>query len=183
MKAYVASSQALQKKMPINNDFLKCVSSIDPMCRRNSLTLKEMKQLPQLVTNILLPEEKELFDLEVYKYNADSLHTVSEGGSIDEWLVDVRKTGKYPLLSKMVCSLLTCFHCPKVESSFSVMSNIISASSTRMNIPIFSAIKTVKYYLLSESKSSVAYFAKKEFVHEHVEKKLVENLRSSCRAN
>ena len=69
------------------------------------------------MTNLLLPEEKELFDLEVHKYNADSLHTVNEDGSIGEWWVGVRKTGKYPLLSKMVCSLLTCFHCPQVESS------------------------------------------------------------------
>ena len=84
MKAYVACSQALQKKIPINNDFLKCVSTIDPMCRRNCVTLKVMKQLPQSMPNILLPEEKELFDLKVQKCNADSLHIVNEGGSINE---------------------------------------------------------------------------------------------------
>ncbi|GBN50602.1 hypothetical protein AVEN_5061-1 [Araneus ventricosus] len=182
MKAYVACSEALQKKMPIDNVFLKCMSSVDPMCRKNSLALELMKKLPQLVTNILLPKEKELFDLEVRKYHVDSLYTVNEGVSIDEWWVEVKKTGKYPLLSKMVCALLTCFHCPKVESSFSVMNNIISASSTRMNILPFSAIQSIKYHLFAENKTSVAYFAKKDFLHEHVEKKLVENLRSSCRA-
>ena len=51
-----------------------------------------------------------------------------------------------------------------------------------MNIPTFSAIQTIKYHLRSESKSSVAYFAKKNLLHERFEKKLVENLRSSCRA-
>lgn len=96
MKAYVACSEALQKKMPIGNKFLKCVSSIDPICRNNSLALKLMKQLPESVTNILLPKEKELFNLEVHKYHADSLQTVNEAGSIDEWWVEVQKTGKYP---------------------------------------------------------------------------------------
>lgn len=71
IKAYVGCSQALQKKMPIGNKFLKCVSSVDPICKNNSLALKLMKQLPELVTNVLLHDEKESFDLEVHKYHAD----------------------------------------------------------------------------------------------------------------
>ncbi|GBM90652.1 hypothetical protein AVEN_224844-1 [Araneus ventricosus] len=46
MKSYVTCLEALQKKMHIGNDFLKCASSVDPMCRKNSFALKLVKQLP-----------------------------------------------------------------------------------------------------------------------------------------
>lgn len=58
------------------------MSSIDSMCRQNSIALKLMKQLPLLVTNILLPEEKEPFELEVSRYHADSLLPVMEANQL-----------------------------------------------------------------------------------------------------
>lgn len=78
----------------------------------------------------------------------------------------------------MVYALLTCFHSPKFESSFSLMNSVISSKTSKMNIPTFDAIQSVKYHL-AEKKSSVAYFAKKDFLHDQVDKKLVRNLRVS----
>lgn len=181
LKAYIACAQALQHKMPIANAFLSSVSSIDPLCRKHSLALKHMKKLPEMVKNILLPQEKELYELEVQKYHVDNFNSLNENDPIDKWWIGVRETGKYPFLSKMALSLLTCFHGPKVESSFSMMNSIITTSSTRMNIPTFSAIQTVKYHLLAENKSAVKYFVKKDFLHECIDRNLVNNIRSSCR--
>ncbi|GBM59207.1 hypothetical protein AVEN_198752-1, partial [Araneus ventricosus] len=49
--------------------------------------------------------------------------------SVDLWWRDVENTSKYPLLSRMTFALLTCFHEPKVESSFSIMNNVITPGS------------------------------------------------------
>ena len=40
---------------------------------------------------------------------------------------------------------LTDFHGPRVESSFSVMGDVMDKKSGRMNVSAYSAIQTVKY--------------------------------------
>ena len=47
----------------------------------------------------------------------------------------------------MSLALLTIFHGPKVESSFSVMGDVMDKKSGRMNVSTCSAIQTVKYNL------------------------------------
>ena len=54
---------------------------------------------------------------------------------------------KYSLLSKMSSALLTIFHGPRVESSFSVMGEVMDKKSGRMNMSTYTAIQTVKYSL------------------------------------
>ena len=43
--------------------------------------------------------------------------------------------------------LLTIFHGPRVESSFSVMGEVMDKKSGRMNMSTYTAIQTVKYSL------------------------------------
>ena len=47
----------------------------------------------------------------------------------------------------MSSALLTIFHGPRVESSFSVMGEVMDKKSGRMNMSTYSAIQTVKYSL------------------------------------
>ena len=47
----------------------------------------------------------------------------------------------------MSSALLTIFHGPRVESSFSVMGEVMDKKSGRMNISTYTAIQTVKYSL------------------------------------
>ena len=63
----------------------------------------------------------------------------------DTWWFKLKD--KYPLLSKMSLVLLTIFYGPRVESSFSVMDDIMDKKSGRMNVSTYSAIETVKYSL------------------------------------
>ena len=55
----------------------------------------------------------------------------------------------------MSLALLTIFHGPRVESSFSVMGDVMDKKSGRMNEPTYSAIRTVKYSL--NAKTSHAF--------------------------
>lgn len=180
IQAYISCTETLIKKMPISNYFLKAASAIDPACRQHYISLHLMKELPSLVTNVIAPEKKESFEMEVHNYHSDSfLRSVSRDERIDEWWIALKKTNSYPLLTEMVCSILTCFHGPRVESSFSIMNSIITPGSSRMNVSTFNAIQSVKYHLMGEKKSAVEYFAKKDFLHEPVNKRLVQNLKSS----
>lgn len=179
MEAFAGCGKMLLAKMPITNPFLKAVSSIDPACRQSSLSLKYMKQLPDFSSNIIKSEEKELYDLEVVRFQNDNLRSQGENEGIDEWWGEVVDNKKYPLLSKLVFALLTCFHGPKVEASFSLMNNIVTSNSSRMNVPTFSAFQTVKYELSSQKKSAVSCFAKKDYLRERVDRKLCKNMRSS----
>ena len=47
----------------------------------------------------------------------------------------------------MSSALLTIFHSPRVESSFSVMGEVMDKKSGRMNMSTYTAIQTVKYSL------------------------------------
>ena len=47
----------------------------------------------------------------------------------------------------MSLALLTTFHSPRVESSFSVMDEVMDKNSGRMNASTYFAIQTVKYSL------------------------------------
>lgn len=169
--------------MPLSNPFLKAVSAIDPVCKSSSLALTYMKKLPHLVRNVFSDREKELFELEVQNYHSDALlPRVSENERADEWWVSIKKSCNYPLLSRMACALLTCFHGPRVESSFSMMNNIITAGTTRLNVETFDSIQSIKYHLLAEEKSATDFFSRKDFLHDPVKKNLTKNLQSACRS-
>ena len=60
---------------------------------------------------------------------------------------------------------MTCFCGPAVDSSFSVMNNILDDKSTRMGVDTYSAIQTVKYALHSTGKPAVECFARKDVKH------------------
>ena len=60
--------------------------------------------------------------------------SITGDGSIrlDKWWSVIFKTGKYPVLSAVFKGLLSTFTGPQVESSFTMMSNIINKKSCRM---------------------------------------------------
>ena len=72
MEAYVKSGVCLQRKMPINNELLKSISSIDPRCRGHTATLQFLSKLPELVTNVVKGEgDKAKYDMEVTPVSAE----------------------------------------------------------------------------------------------------------------
>ncbi|GBN89833.1 60S ribosomal protein L32 [Araneus ventricosus] len=160
--------------MPFANPFLMAISSLDPCNRRTSVALESMKELPLYASNVVQDSEKEAYDLEIHNFQNDHFSDIVEE-SVDLWWRDVENTSKYPLLSRMAFALLTCFHEPKVESSFSILNNVITPGSNRLNVSTFNAMQCIKYELRSQKKkkkSAVCMFSKHDFLKEKVDPKL-----------
>merc|ERR1711874_227446 len=87
--------------------------------------------------------------------------------------------GEFPVLGKLVKTVLSCFHGPVVESSFSIMGNIIHSQTANLDIETFDAIQTVKHSLKASGKSAVSFFKKEDYLHDKVNPNLVNNMRLS----
>ena len=70
--------------------------------------------------------------------NGDNAHCL-------QWWLKIHK--QCPLLFKMVTSILSNFNAPKVESSFSIMGDVVDKKCWRMNMETYSGIQTIKYFL------------------------------------
>ena len=66
-----------------------------------------------------------------------------------------------------------------VESSFSMMNDIIDSRSGKMDIDTYSAIMTTKYNLKSSGKTSTQKFARKDVLHAPIDSKMCYFIRTS----
>ena len=179
-KAYVACGSYLQLKMPVTNKLLQHVSALDPVVRGEPKALQYMLALPTLVTNVLTEAEQRSYDMEVRQFHVDSaLPQAATNNRLDSWWAAVFSAGKFPSLSKLVAALMSCFHGPQVEGSFSHMSNIMNSATARMNVSTFNSIQTVKYSLMASNKNAMQYFHKHDYLHEPVNSHLVHNMRGA----
>ncbi|CAL8350936.1 unnamed protein product [Boreogadus saida] len=71
------------------------------------------------------------------------------------------------------------FHRRQVESSFSLMNEILDPRSGNMKISTFGAIQTVKYTLQSREKTAVELFKKEDVRYGEVDRILCKNIRSA----
>ena len=90
--------------------------------------LKRLLSLPTLVPTVLEDEEENTFQKEVHALCVDgNLPTPlnDEDNEVDclEWWDKI--SGQYSVMFKVVCAILSIFHGPKVESTLSVMNNVI----------------------------------------------------------
>ena len=69
-----------------------------------------------------------------------------EKNRADIWWYHLK--GHYPTICKVSLALHSIFHGPCVESSFSMIGNILAKQSELMNVDTYSAIQTVKYKVL-----------------------------------
>ena len=96
-------------------------------------------------------EEEEKYEVEVRKLMCDNTlpSNNDEKGEdipiVDWWAALVKK---YPLTHRMVMSVLSIFHGPKVESSFSIMCDVIDKKANKMKDKTFSAILQSTQHLL-----------------------------------
>lgn len=181
-EAYLSCGLYLQKKMPLQNKLLQCLSALDPVVRGKTTALQHMTVLPKLVTNVLSEVDLVGYDMEVRRFHVDiSLPgpEASINARLDTWWADIFTRGDYPALSKLVGALLSCFTAPLVEGSFSMMGNIMSSSKARMNIGTFCSIQSVKFSLMAAEQSAINHFKKDKFLHEPVDKSLLRNMRSA----
>ena len=186
-ESYLQCGLYIQKKLPLENDVLKSLGMLDPMIVSSSCqkVLRYLLKLPSLVTTVLSEEEEEKYDEEVRAICVDNdLPGAIVDGNEVECLVWWKSVSpKYPIMFKMVQSVLSIFHGPAVESTFSVMGDVIDSHSGRMNMETYSAVQDVKYGLKarlpSVSNKSVKVFARKERLHTPVDTKLSTNMRNA----
>ena len=106
-------------------------------------------------------------------YNGNAINAVS-------WWAEVFVSEKYPALSKMIMACLFIFHGPEVESSFNVMSDIVHAKSSRMNIGTYSAMQSVKYGLKAKNATAMDLYGRKDVVFDPVDRKLTSRMLSAA---
>ncbi|CAL8239609.1 unnamed protein product [Gadus morhua 'NCC'] len=140
---------------------LQCLSAVDPIARGHSKTGRLLRRLAEMFTQFL-PADGDV-QQEVLQYGVDqSLQTFREGDDAVSWCAAVFETGRYPGLSMAVKAALSVFHGPTVESSFSLMSEIIDSKSGSMNISTLSAMQTVEHTLLTRKQTAVEIFKRED---------------------
>lgn len=132
--------------------------------RGHSLSLTYLQRLPTLASNVLTEDELDRYDLEARRFQTDSLPEFKKGQRIDDWWGSEDIVSKYPCLSKMVVSLLSCFHGPQVESSFNVMNDIIDCKSGRINIETYNSVQNIKYGLTVEHLGKVLWVTTRKMI-------------------
>lgn len=179
-EAYGTCGAYLQKKMPVANKLLQRVSALDPLVRGEHIAMRYMLELPSFVSNVLTENELSVYDMEVRCFHVDrELPPASTHTRLDTWWGAIFATSKFPSLSKLVAALMSCFHGPQVEGSFSHMSGIMNTSTARMNVQTYSSIQTVKYSLMASGKTATEYFNQPDFLHDPVNGHLVQNMRGA----
>ncbi|XP_045193668.2 uncharacterized protein LOC123549557 [Mercenaria mercenaria] len=161
--AYVKSGSVLLRKMPIDNEFLQCLSAIDPAARGHSMTLKLLKRLPFHVSHVLSEKEEECYMREIHRYQADPTLPVPKAETrVDHWWAC---RNDYPMMRKLMLALLTCFHGPMVEGVFNVMGDVMDTKSSSLGVDSLNAIQNVKSALKAKELSSVEYFGREDTLY------------------
>ncbi|KAF3857796.1 hypothetical protein F7725_010997 [Dissostichus mawsoni] len=165
-KAYITTAVYLQKKLPLASPTLTALSALDPLLRGHSQATIQLKRLSGMLRH-LLPADQDI-QRELVRFNVDlTIPSFKEGESIVEWWPD-----KYPSLSAMVKCCLSIFHGPRVESSFSLMNEVIDQRSGNMNVPTFNAIQT--------GKTAVQLFRREDVKFGEVDRTLCKNINSAA---
>ena len=181
--AYIQCGQYLQRKMPVNNPVLKVCSSLDPEVRGSTTTLNYLLRLPA-VTKLLGQNKETLgdFKTQAEQYMSDRTLSGDSKLPIDQWWASVSEE-KYLLVCKAPKALLSAFHGPKVESSFSVMGHLLHTHAGQTDIETFSSMQTVKSFLVARNLSAVNFFAKKTPLEEQIDGALLMNMRGAFKRN
>ena len=79
---------------------------------------------------------------------------------INLWYSNIFKES-YPVLSRVQEACMSCFHGPQVESSFSVMSDVINIKSGNMSMKTFDVYQ-IRYGLSAVGNLTATEFFKKE---------------------
>ena len=124
------------------------------------VVMVNLLKLPSLLVHVIKNEELDKYDLEVHNIMNDPMlpPEVDDVGNevyCLNWWSTIKD--KYPLLFKTVTAILSIFHGPRVECTFSIMVNVIDDKSGRINMETYSAIQTVKHSLTANQVSD--YFS------------------------
>ena len=72
------------------------------------------------------------------------MYTQESYSDIPLWWAIIFDSNKYPTLSKIIKAALSIFTGPQVESSFTMMHDIITPRASRMSVETYSSYMSVK---------------------------------------
>ena len=160
-----------------------CLSGLDPTAIGHSASYACLKKLADFFPTILTSTEKtdnylkEISTLQLDESLPPALEENDIPVQLDLWWANIFQISNYPVLFQVVKACLSIFSGPHVESSFSLMSNIIDKRSNRMNIDTYNAMMTVKYSL--QSKSSSEIYRRPDVLYDLIDKKICYYVRTS----
>ena len=185
-ETYVECGKYIQSKLPLENETPKAFTAIDPLlvCSPNKLMLKHLLSLPTLVPTVLEDEEENTFQKHALCTDGNLPCPLSDENNKVDCLEWWDKTSDwYSVTFKVVCVILSIFYGPNVESTFSVMNNVIDQNSGRMNMGTYGTIQDVKYALKTrkpcKENQSVKVFSCSDRLYSPVDPKISNGMRHS----
>ena len=151
LRSYLDTAEYMQKKLPLKNKNIKAFSCIDPkkILNGDEDTTQGLTYLVDIMPTVLTDDERSAYLREVYSLLADPLlpsiiRKDGEGNDIEvsclDWWISLEF--RYPSCFKMATAVLSIFHGPRVEGSFSGMTDIIDSKSGRLDIESYDAMQT-----------------------------------------
>lgn len=171
-EGYQAAAKYLLEKLPLNNEALKLVSSLDPELRKMETTFTGLENLARLVPNVVSSEESGVLHDELRTYVADpavnhlaqlysdkkkmaSKNSEISSPRLDtDWWCVIAKMNEYPVLSRLALACMTIFSGPLVEGSFNIMDDIITDDRASLAVENYDALAHVKYTLRAAGSKS-----------------------------
>ena len=149
----------VQKTLPLCNPVLQGMSALEPALRTNSVGLKCLSHLCKCLNRFVREEDDIHVDRELHMYSVDgSLGNNLGDEDILKWWCNIDATGRYPGLAAVAKAALSCFHGPVVESTFSVMTDVIDKKSGSMKLATYSAFQNIKFDLYNQKKTSTEMY-------------------------
>ena len=181
-EAYMQCATYLQVKLPLDNEFLRAASSIDPTAHGHHLCTRMLKRLKDLVPCNLSDDERQGFDLEVHQLMVDQnlpAFSEPEGDRVDEWWAKGHATQRYKAVSKVALAVGCVFHGPRIESSFNTMGDIIHSKSANTKVETYAAVQGIKYNLKARNATAIKLFGKSCPAKDPVDRQMCINIRQS----
>ena len=186
-ETYVECGKYIQPKLDLENETLKAFCAIDPLlvCSPHKPVLKCLLSLPTLVPTVLEDEEENKFQKEVHALCVDGnlpspLNDEDKVDCLERW---DKISDRYNVTFKVVCAILSIFHGSRVESTFSVMKNVVDQNSGRMNMETYGAIQDIKYSLKThkpcQENQSVKVFRHSDRFYSRIDPKISNGMRHS----
>nr|XP_047128889.1 uncharacterized protein LOC124809169 [Hydra vulgaris] len=117
-RAFLDGAKYMQKKIPLSNELLKLLSSIDPTCVGSTVACRMTQKLKEFFPNIIKIDEADLFDREVVAFHLAKDLPAVKGKRLDQWWSEVFVLNRYNLLTKIIKACLSIFTGPMIEQSF-----------------------------------------------------------------
>ena len=161
---------------------MQAFSAINPVARGHTLTFTYLSKLFSHFKFILQDSTNSDYFDEIKKYQLDkSLPVYTQESYPDKsfcWTI-IFDSNKYPILSKIIKPALWIFTGLQVESSFSMMNDIVTPRTSRMSVKTYSSYMLVTYSLISEGKSAAARYLRKNVMRDPINKTRAYYLRTA----